>query len=192
MPNVVMMTREEALSALRQAGFSREVNFDTSACGSTIDNTTVVELGRVCYQAPAAGHETSTGSPVSLRVQNENPWRGELSSGRFWFLMPDFSGASLDVARAKLRALGFTAKEPLISYVEEAGCRPNVVCRTSPERFSRADNTSDKVLYVGQPPGGAAPPSSPKPTAATAAPASTAKAVEPQPAPPPAKPADIF
>jgi beta-lactam-binding protein with PASTA domain len=189
MPNLVLMSREEAIAALRREGFSRDVNFDTSLCGSTVDNTTVVELGRVCYQTPAAGHQASTGSPVSLRVQSENPWRGELGSGRFWFLMPDFAGTSLDAARAKLRGLGFVAKEPKISYVEEAGCRPNIVCRTSPDRFSRTDTTSDKLLFVGQPPPGPVDPSAKPSTGAAVPSAPSSKPAEP---PPTTKPADIF
>jgi beta-lactam-binding protein with PASTA domain len=190
MPDVVMMTRDDAVAALRQAGFSREIAFDTSSCGSTIDNTKVVELGRVCYQAPAAGHQTSTGSPVSLRVQRENPWRGALGNGRSWFLMPDFAGMSLDAARAKLRELGLTSKEPIIGYVEEAGCRPNTVCRTSPDRLVRTDDTSDKILYVGQPPGGLR--RGDQSAVGAEASQQPGKPKEPTPPPPATKPADIF
>jgi hypothetical protein len=185
-PNVVLLPRGQAEAVLRSAGFTEPVNFDTSACGSTVDNKTVVELGQVCYQMPAAGREASPRLPVTLRVQHEDPWRGRSASGRAWFLMPDLAGMPLATARARLRALGF-AKEPLISFVQEPGCRPNVVCRSSPDPLSRADTSSDKVLVVGQTP---APAQSPTPiTAPTRAPTDS----PPSSPPPPAKgPADIF
>ena len=183
-PNLALMTQAEAEAALRQAGFTQPVTIDTSSsCGSTIDNKAVVELGRVCYQMPAAGRESSTGVPVSVRLQTEDPWRGSLGGGRFWFLMPNLGGVPLETAKAKLRALGFTAKEPVISYVQEPGCRPNIVCRTSPDALTRTDGTSDKVLVVGKPDvvfesTGPKPPPPPPPATPTTTPAS--------------KPADIF
>lgn len=181
-PNVVLLPRAQAEAVLRNAGFTAPVELDTSACGSTVDNKHVVELGHVCYQMPAAGRQGSTRIPVTLRVQHEDPWRGAYSSGRTWFLMPDLAGVPVETARARLRAAGF-AKEPLISYVVEAGCRPNVVCRTTPEPLSRADSSSDKVLVVGQPPERVSnqPAPTPAPTPA------------PPPVPEPAKsPTDIF
>jgi beta-lactam-binding protein with PASTA domain len=84
-------------------------------------------------------------------VQTENPYRGDLGSGRFWFLMPDLVGNQLDQARAKIRDLGFTSKEVEISYVDRPGCGPNVICETYPESLTRTDNTSDKRFYVGRP-----------------------------------------
>lgn len=186
-PNVFAMPLAEAEAAFRLAGFEKPVSVDNgSACGSAVDNR-IIELGQVCAQAPAAGQATSARSPITLRTQTENPYRGQLSDGRFWFLMPNFVGVHVDQARAKLRELGFTVKEPMIAYVDRPGCAANIVCETHPEGLRRADNTSDKLLYVGRPP---AKPTSAKPDAAKPDPAVPTGA-KPDPAKPATKP-DIF
>ncbi len=190
MPDLTLMTRAEAEQVLRQAGFTVPPELDSFACGSTLDDKRVVELGRVCYQMPAPGKPASTAIPVKLRVQNENPWRGEYRAGRSWFLMPDFAGSDVEVAKAKMRELGFVSKEVKISFVSEPGCKPNTVCRTSPEAWSRADSTSDKLFVVGQPPQGANPATATSGTASTTG-AATARPAEPPP-PVSTKPADIF
>jgi beta-lactam-binding protein with PASTA domain len=185
MPDLTLMTQAEAEETLRRAGFTAAVSLDAFACGSTLDDKRVVELGRVCHQAPAPGRPASTGLAVSLRVQKENPWRGQYRAGRAWFLMPDLIGKDVELAQAKLRELGFTAKDVKIAYVVEPGCPASTVCRTSPEAWERADTTSDKIFFVGQPPESAtsarpsSAPAAPKPDAAKEPPAST-------------KPADIF
>ncbi|MCW5808166.1 MAG: PASTA domain-containing protein [Deltaproteobacteria bacterium] len=174
MPDLTLMTRADAEEALRRAGFTYPPEIDRSSiCGSTLDDRdrTIVELGRVCYQHPVPGAETRTSLPVRIRVQTEDPRRGELGGGRSWFLMPDLSGLDVASARAQIRALGFTGKEVEVSYVDD--CAPDVVCRTYPEPKTRTDNTSDKVFYVGRPPK----PPEPPPSA---------------PPPPPARPDDIF
>lgn len=184
------MTRSEAEEALRSAGFTASPELDEFACDSTLEDKRVVELGRVCYQMPAPGKPASTRIPVKMRVQQQDPWRGEYRAGRAWFLMPDFAGTEVEAAKGKIRALGFTAKEVKIAYVVEAGCKPSTVCRTSPEAWTRADTTSDKIFFVGQPPesvraAGAG--SATKPT-------STSPTDRHSKDPPPAstKPADIF
>lgn len=178
MPDLTLMTQAEAEDTLRRAGFTAGVSLDAFACGSTLDDKRVVELGRVCHQAPAPGRPASTAIAVSLRVQTENPWRGQYRAGRAWFLMPDFAGQDVELAKTKMRELGFISKEVQVSYVIEAGCKPNVVCRTSPEAWQRADTTSDKLFIVGQPPTEAPPPTG-------GALGSSSRAV---PAPAPAKP----
>jgi beta-lactam-binding protein with PASTA domain len=185
-----LMTRAEAEETLRRAGFKAQPELDEFACGSTLEDKRVVELGRVCYQMPAPGQQASLAIPVKLRVQNENPWRGEYRAGRSWFLMPDFAGTDVEAAKAKIRELGFTAKEVKISYVVEVGCKPNKVCRTTPEAWSRADSTSDKLFVVGQPPeqAGAAGTSTTKP----ATPDGKPKDPPSTTAPVTTKPADIF
>lgn len=148
-PDVVLMTRAQAEAALRAAGFFRPLELDSSACGSTLDDKIIIELGQICYQHPAAGRTSSTGIPLTVRVQHEDPRRGQYSSSRAWFLMPDLRGLPVEVAKAKLRELGFTAKQPKIYYVQAPGCKPGHVCATRPEPLHRADTTSDKLLDVG-------------------------------------------
>lgn len=162
-PDVVLMTRAQAEAALRDAGFFRPLELDSSACGSTLDDKIIIELGQICYQHPAAGRQSSTGIPVTVRVQHEDPRRGQYSSGRAWFLMPDLRGLPVEVAKAKLRELGFTSKEPKIYYVQEPGCKPGHVCATRPEPLHRADNTSDKLLDVGLDPAAQPPRATPQP-----------------------------
>lgn len=193
MPDLTLMTQAEAEETLRRAGFTAGVSLDAFACGSTLDDKRVVELGRVCHQAPAPGRPASTAIAVSLRVQQENPWRGEYRAGRGWFLMPDLAGVELEQAKRKLRELGFSSKDALISYVVEPGCRAGAVCRTSPEAWERADTTSDKILFVGQPEetkAREAPSGPPSPSSRTEPDA--AKADPPKPPPASTKPADIF
>lgn len=193
MPDLTLMTQAEAEETLRRAGFTGGISLDAFACGSTLDDKRVVELGRVCHQAPAPGRPASTAIAVSLRVQQENPWRGEYRPGRGWFLMPDLTGIQIEQAKSKLRELGFTKKEALISYVIEPECRPSAVCRTSPAAWERADTTSDKILFVGQPPEKVTDEasSSPAATAVRADPSAT-KPLPPKEPPASTKPADIF
>lgn len=202
-PNVVLMTQAEAEAAFRSAGFDRPPTIDNnSLCGSTVDGQ-IVELGRVCAQMPAAGQENSRGVPITLRLQTENPHRGELRAGGFWFLMPNLVGAPLAQARAKLREVGFE-KEPRLIYVDRPGCAPDVVCETNPEGLTRTGNTSDKLLYLGRPPGKSLgiqdddpPPEARKPEPDARRPEHDARKPEPKKPEPqkpqkPQKPEDIF
>jgi beta-lactam-binding protein with PASTA domain len=182
-PDLFLRTRAEAEAALAQAGYQREVQVDTSLCGSVVDGK-VVEQGRVCSQSPAAGARSSPRVPIYIRLQTENPWHGQLGGGRSWFLMPDLTGIPLEKATAKIKALGFTTKDVKLSYIDDGSCAPNQVCRTYPERLTRTDTTSDKVFYVGRAnelPGQAEP--KPVPTTADAKPKPDVK-----PAKPPVKP----
>lgn len=107
--------------------------------------------------------------------------------------MPDLAGTDVELAKSKLRELGFISKEALISYVTEPGCRASAICRTSPEAWERADTTSDKILFVGQPNERAtsdAESSSPG-TTVRSEPGGT-KATPPKEPPASTKPADIF
>jgi hypothetical protein len=122
------------------------------------------------------GAETKTSLPVTIRVQSEDPRRGEVREGRFWFLMPDLAGVDVATASARIRELGAT-KEVELSYLDE--CKPDIVCRTDPEALTRTPNTTGMVLYVGRPPEAPKPPPPPPPPA-------------PPTTPSPTKPADIF
>jgi beta-lactam-binding protein with PASTA domain len=162
-PDVTFMTRAEAEAAISRAGFERPPSIDDhSLCGSVVDNR-IVELGRVCYQHPPAGREQGARIPISIRVQTENPYGGELGGGRRWFLMPDLVGMHVDKARAKVKELGFVSKEVKLTDSEDPACKPNIVCKTYPERLSRTDTTSDKLFYVGRAPEPPKPPAQPTP-----------------------------
>jgi hypothetical protein len=152
-PNLFGLTRPEAEAALRAAGITGqlELNQNHGSCGSAVDKH-VVELGHVCQQAPAAGQQTSSTLFVSVMIQDENPWRGELGGGRTWYLLPDVVGLPLEQAYAKLKGAGFPSMEVFhVRYIERADCKPNLVCEMFPEALTRSDNSSDKTLTVGQP-----------------------------------------
>lgn len=151
MPDLILMTRAEAEEKLRQAGFAVAPELDTFACGSTLGDNRVVELGRVCAQVPVPGRRASTAIPVKLRVQDESPWRGEYRPGHPWFLMVDFAGMEVAAAERELRRLGYTGAEVQLRYVTEPGCAANKVCRTFPEAWARAESSSPRVFYVGAP-----------------------------------------
>lgn len=150
-PDLFGMTKDEALAAMRGAGITGEleVGMNQGLCGSVVDGK-VVELDRVCRQQPAAGQVTSSTLFVSVTLQTENPWRGDLGDGRHWYLLPNVIGLSLDQAYAKLRAAGFTTMDVFhIRSVDQASCKPNIVCEMYPDPMTRADNSSDKMLTVG-------------------------------------------
>ena len=192
-PDLFQLTQAQAEAAIRKAGITGELQLETNhgICGSVVEHQ-VVELGHVCRQAPAAGQQTSSSLFVTILVQTENPWHGDLGGGRRWFLLPDLAGMTVDQARDKLRALGFTASDRLqISYVDEPGCKPNIVCRTYPEAMTRTDTTSDKLLYAGRPPETAQRPQAPTPPAPTGSGDATAPTGPTPPTPPPAKKPDL-
>ena len=147
-PNVFDMTQADAEAALKKAGFEGRITLDKqSSCGSVV-NGKIIELGRICNQSPAAGQTMGTKRSLTIRVQHENPHRGDLSNGRFWFLMPDLTGMEADAARAKLKELG-AAKE--VKVFQDKSCKPNIVCKQNPRALTRADNTSEKSVTVGVP-----------------------------------------
>jgi hypothetical protein len=193
MPNLILMTQAEAEAALRRAGFTSTVSLDTSICGSTLDDhKTIVERGRVCYQLPYPGRETTSRSLISLRIQNEDPRGGDLGNGRRWFLMPDLVGIELEAAKAKIRALGFASKDVKITYADD--CKPNIVCKTYPDAMKRTDTTSDKLFYIGRPPADATPPKPGDPKPGDPKPGDP-KPGDPKPGDPkatPKPPGDIF
>jgi beta-lactam-binding protein with PASTA domain len=170
MPDLTLMSRAEAEAALRRAGFTHPPDLDrTSICGSTLDDRkTIIELDRVCYQHPVPGAQTRTSLPVTIRVQTEDPRRGELGGGRAWFLMPDVIGLDVAAASARIRALGYTGKDVEIEYRDD--CKPDIVCRTHHEAWTRTPTTAVQVFYVGRdpakqpPPPPATPPPTPTPT----------------------------
>lgn len=174
-PDVTFMTRAQAEAAIARAGFASPPSIDDgSLCGSTVDKK-IVELGHVCYQHPPAGRQQGARIPIRIRVQTENPYGGDLGGGRRWFLLPDFVGVHIDQAKARIKELGFTAKEVKITYSDDPSCKPNIVCKTIPEGLSRTDTTSDKLFYVGRPPEPPkpAPPSTTPTTTTPAAPTTT-------------------
>ena len=149
-PNVFGMTREQAVGSLHQAGFAGDITFDDNLCGSAIDGH-VVELGAVCYQHPPAGAIQGARLPMTLRIQTENPWFGQLGTANEWRLMPPIVGMTLEDARAAMRKVGYTRDDRIaLVWVDEPSCKPLTVCDTIPEAFARSGLNSDRVVYVGR------------------------------------------
>lgn len=81
MPNLFGLPKEQAISALRRAGYQGDVTEDSSLCGSVVDGR-VIDFGQVCYQFPPAGRVQGARLPISIRVQRENPWHATRARSR--------------------------------------------------------------------------------------------------------------
>jgi hypothetical protein len=176
-PNVFGMTKEQALVELQRAGFQGTVHDDSSLCGSIVDGR-VIEIGQVCYQQPSEGRVQGARLPVSLRVQTENPWHGNVGKVTEWRLMPNVINKSVEEARAELKRVGFSREDRvLLQWVDETSCKPRIVCRTYPEPMERVGMSSGKVIYAGRDPNATskpvepATPTTPKPDAPKSEPA---------------------
>jgi beta-lactam-binding protein with PASTA domain len=151
-PTVFKLKRDAAIAALRRAGVKADISEDSSLCGSTVDGK-LIETGEVCYQFPPAGREQGARLPVTIRVQTEDPRRGNVGTHNEWRLMPNLIGKTYEQALAEMRHAGFTQDDRLRhGWADETTCRPLVVCRQYPEATERAGINSDKIIYVGQDP----------------------------------------
>jgi eukaryotic-like serine/threonine-protein kinase len=88
-PDVVGMTKADALSSLSQAGFKVDT---TSAYSSTVDS------GKVISQNPSGGGAYAAKSTVTIRV----------SKGEQPIVVPKLVGLTREAAMAKISALGLT------------------------------------------------------------------------------------
>lgn len=178
-PNLFGMQREEAIAALRRAGYQGEPSDDYSGCSSVVDGR-VIELGQVCYQHPPAGRVQGPRLPITLRVQKEDPWHGSIGRPGEWHLMPNSVGMPLEQARAELRRIGFTREDRVqLRWVDEAGCKPLTVCRTYPDALQRAGVHSDKVIYAGRDPNAKPPEPKPEPAPPTPTPSDASSTTKP-------------
>lgn len=176
-PNVFKLTKEQAIAALRQAGVQGNIVEDSSLCGSLVEGA-IIERGEVCHQHPPAGRTQGARLVVSLRVQTEDPRRGNVGRVNEWRLMPKLVGLTYEQAVAEMRRVGFTRDDRLRHvWADETSCKANIVCKQYPEPLERAGLNDGKVVYVGQdrsakpaaeeggkPVPVAAPTSTPKPT----------------------------
>jgi hypothetical protein len=180
LPDLIRMTKAQAITALAVAGFEGDIDWDDQLCGSVIDGV-IIEKGQVCRQHPPAGREQPSRLPITLLIQPEDPRHGNVGKFGEWHLMPDVVGMPVDQARAAMRAAGFTDEHTHLDLREEPDCKPSRVCRTYPGALERAGQSSDRVLFVGADPG--APPITVEPPTHEGAPPATS--------PPPAtKPED--
>ncbi|HSN29824.1 MAG TPA: PASTA domain-containing protein [Kofleriaceae bacterium] len=197
LPNVFKLKKADAIAALRKAGVEGDINQDDSLCGSAIDGQ-IIELGEVCYQAPAAGQRQGSRLVVSLRVQTEDPRQGDIGKITEWRLMPNMIGMTYDQAVAAMQRAGFTHVERIkTTDSDDATCKPRVVCKQYPDVLTRSGLNDDKLLYLGAEPAAAhasaettrpAPAPAPSPTPVPALQPAPAPAPTTGPAPQPAKP----
>jgi beta-lactam-binding protein with PASTA domain len=151
-PNLFGLPKEEAIAALRRAGYRGTPTEDGSLCGSVVEGR-VIELGQVCYQHPPAGRVQGARLPISIRVQRASPWRGNEGKVTEWRLMPTLIGMTVEQARARLKQVGFSREDLVrVTWIDEPGCRPLTVCRTQPARLERAGVNSEQVLFAGRDP----------------------------------------
>ncbi len=152
LPDVFKLKKDDAIAALRKAGVQGDIEQDDSLCGSTVDGK-IIELGEVCYQQPAAGRRQGARLVVSLRVQTEDPRRGDVGRITEWRLMPNMIGMTYDQAVAAMKSAGFDKIEHIkTTDADDAGCRPSLVCRQYPDVLVRAGLNDDKLLYIGADP----------------------------------------
>lgn len=151
-PNVFKMKKEQAIAELRRAGVRGDIDEDTSLCGSVVDGH-VVEQGEVCYQHPPGGRGQGSRIVVSIRVQTENPWHGNVGTHNEWRLMPKVIGMTIDQARAEMLRVGFQRDDRVqLVIADEVECKPNIVCRQYPDPLDRAGINDGKIVCVGRDP----------------------------------------
>jgi hypothetical protein len=179
-PNVFGMSKEQALAELQRVGFRGTPSDDSSLCGSVVDGR-VIEIGQVCFQHPAPGRVQGARLPISLRVQTENPWHGNIGKPNEWRLMPNVINKNVEEARAELKRVGFSRDDRvLLQLVDDPSCKPLIVCRTYPEPMQPAGVSSDKIVFAGRDPNASSKPVEP---IAPTAPKPDAPKSEPPPEP---------
>lgn len=152
MPDLFLQTHEQATAALRRAGHAGTISRDDNLCGSVVEGR-VVAIGQICYQTPAPGRTIGARSPISIRVQTEDPWHGNAGKVTEWRLMPALVGKKVEDARATMQKVGFTRDDRVaIQWVDEPGCAPLTVCKTYPEALQRVGIASSKLIYAGRDP----------------------------------------
>ena len=162
-PDVFGMPKERAVAELRRAGIQGSIVDDSSLCGSIVEGR-IIEIGQVCYQHPVPGRVQGARLPISLRVQTENPWHGNIGEHTEWRLMPKLVGMGVEQARAEMQRVGFHRDDRIyVQWVDKPGCKPLTVCETHPSAMTRVGLASNKVISVGRDPN-APPPATPPPT----------------------------
>lgn len=189
MPNLLRMSKAEALSTLKLAGHHGDVTWSDQLCGSVVDGQ-IVEKDDICQQTPAAGQQLDQGAPVHLLAQPEDPRHGHVGESNEWHLMPAVVGLPLAKAQVAMREAGFTDERTHVDTATEAGCKPGIVCRTYPVALERAGQHGDRYLTVGADPTRPPPPPRARPDEPTAHEDDDASA--PPPPPPPPKPDSYF
>ncbi|NVB83983.1 MAG: hypothetical protein HOV81_36745 [Kofleriaceae bacterium] len=151
-PNVFKMKKEQAIAELRRAGVQGDISEESSLCGSVVEGR-VIEMGEVCYQHPPGGRVQGSRLVVSIVVQTEDPWHGNVGTHNEWRLMPKLVGMTVDQARAEMSRVGFQRDERVqLVIADEAECKPNIVCRQYPGPLDRAGINDGKIIYVGRDP----------------------------------------
>lgn len=151
-PDVFDLPKDEAVAALRGAGYQGEIGDASGRCGSVVHGR-VIELGHVCAQQPSPGGVQGARLPISLRVQDEDPRHGDVGRITEWYLMPHLVGMEVDAARAELLRIGFRDKDRVqVQWIARPGCKPLTVCETYPEAMERAGVNSSMVLSVARDP----------------------------------------
>lgn len=151
-PDVFDLPRDQAIAALRGAGYEGEVGDAGGRCGSVV-NGRVIEIGRVCAQQPSPGSVQAPRLPIALRVQDEDPRHGDVGRITEWYLMPPLVGMAVDAARVELLRIGFRDNDRVqVQWIDRPGCKPLTVCETYPAAMQRAGVNSDMVLSVARDP----------------------------------------
>lgn len=149
-PNVFKLPKDQAIAALKRAGVQGSISEDSGGCGSIVEGQ-IIELNEICYQHPPAGRSQGARLPVSIRVQTQDPRRGNIGTHNEWRLMPKLVGLTFEQAIDEMKRAGFVETDKVQHvWADETSCKPLVVCRQYPEHRERAGLHDGKVVYVGQ------------------------------------------
>lgn len=183
MPDLFGMTKDQAVATLARAGHQGNIYWSDQLCTDDVMRGTVMEIGMVCVQRPDAGRVQPPKLAITITVQTESPWRGNIGKVTEWRLLPKLVGLSVEQARAELKRVGYTSDGTLlVEWVDEPGCKPLTVCRVYPAEMTRVTLTARKTIYAGRDPN--AKPIAP-PTEAPTTPGTPTTPASPPSKPPP-------
>jgi beta-lactam-binding protein with PASTA domain len=141
---------DQALEALRRAGFTRIEESTSQLCPAVIDDR-IIEIGQVCQQSLPPGQPNRRATLIRLTVQRADPRKGLVGTPREWRLLPKTEGMIEQDALAALHEAGFTDRQRIIiMYVSDSNCPPGRVCRMDPSGHSRLSVTSSLRLVIGK------------------------------------------
>jgi beta-lactam-binding protein with PASTA domain len=163
-PDVRGMTPEQALAAVRKAGFtSDQLDVHDQLCNYS-DGELMVAQGTVCNQSPMPGKTYPERASFRVTIEHDTPTHGEVTYNTEWRLMPDLIGKTYAEAKAILAKNGFDVAKHFEHVEGSVDCPKDIVCKTSPPAGSRVVLRRGGRLFVGiETPAAATPPAQPTP-----------------------------
>ena len=184
MPDLHGKTPDEALAALKAAGFDpRTLEENTTRYTCDYDVQPTYRLFTICGHQPAAGQTVSSRAMVRFTLERSQGDRGEIGTEFEYVLMPDVFGKPLDEATKILASVGLPVEKHFDVKVASPAerCEPELVCYTSPGRKLQKRLTTRGTITLG-------PKASPKPPLSPSKPAEPTQPSQPTQPTQPAQP----